>query len=165
MVWNSTFKQFNRHFLVLLSIFVRWKVSINENVNYTGYTSGIRLPNWSKLAIYGENENDVNFVTILLKIDQKGQNRKYPYLSFSDIWKLGWVRDTKFGANVSNKMLLNAAKCQSYRFYHFWVIKGNPTGGGRKTRLGLKGRLLFNLFFCFCMFVNKYFTNFTGELF
>ena len=26
-------------------------------------------------------------------------------------------------------MLLNAAKCQGYSFYRFWVIKGKPTGG------------------------------------
>ena len=45
-----------------------------------------------------------------------------------NIWPMGRVRDTKFGTNVSNKMLLNAAKCQGYRFYHFWVIKGKPTG-------------------------------------
>ena len=25
-------------------------------------------------------------------------------------------------------MLLNAAECQGYRFYRFWVIKGKPTG-------------------------------------
>ena len=28
------------------------------------------------------------------------------------MWRLGQVEDTKFGTNVSNKMLLNAAKCQ-----------------------------------------------------
>ena len=27
-------------------------------------------------------------------------------------------------------MLLNAAKCQGCSFYHFWVIKGKPIGGG-----------------------------------
>ena len=27
-------------------------------------------------------------------------------------------------------MLLNAAKCQGYGFYRFWVIKGIPTDGG-----------------------------------
>ena len=26
-------------------------------------------------------------------------------------------------------MLLNAAICQGYSFYRFWVIKGKPTGG------------------------------------
>ena len=33
--------------------------------------------------------------------------------------KLGRVRETKFGTNVSNKMLLNAAKYQDDSFYHF----------------------------------------------
>ena len=34
---------------------------------------------------------------------------------------------TKFGTNISNKMLLSAAKYQGYCFYHFWAIKGKPT--------------------------------------
>ena len=47
--------------------------------------------------------------------------------------------DTKFGTNVSNRMLLNAAKFQGYSFYRFWVIKGKPTGegGGEITNLRL----------------------------
>ena len=44
-----------------------------------------------------------------------------------NIWRLGWVMDTKFGTNVSNRMLLNAANFQGYSFYRFWVIKGKPT--------------------------------------
>ena len=36
---------------------------------------------------------------------------------------------TKFGTNVSNRMLLNAAKFRGYSLYRFWVIKGKPTGG------------------------------------
>ena len=47
-----------------------------------------------------------------------------------NIWRLGWVMDTKFSMNVSNRMSLNAAKFQGYSFCRFWVIKGNPTGGG-----------------------------------
>ena len=31
--------------------------------------------------------------------------------------------------NDSDEMSLNAAKCQDYSFYCFWVIEGNPTGG------------------------------------
>ena len=45
------------------------------------------------------------------------------------MWRLGQVMDTKFGTNVANRMLLNAAKFQSYSFYRFWVIKRKPTGG------------------------------------
>ena len=42
---------------------------------------------------------------------------------------LGQVRDTKFGTKVPNTMLVHAAKCQGYSFYHFWVIKRKPTRG------------------------------------
>ena len=45
-----------------------------------------------------------------------------------NIWRLGWVRDTKFGTNVSSKMLLNTTKCQVYSFYRFWVIKEKRKG-------------------------------------
>ena len=41
---------------------------------------------------------------------------------------MGQVSDTKFGTNVCNEMLLNAAKYQGYSFYHFGVIKGKTTG-------------------------------------
>ena len=43
---------------------------------------------------------------------------------------MGRVMGTKFGTNVFNRMLLNAAKFQGYSFYRSWVIKGKPTGGG-----------------------------------
>ena len=46
-----------------------------------------------------------------------------------NIWRLGQVKDTKFGTNICNRMLLNAAKFQGYSFYRFWVIKEKPTGG------------------------------------
>ena len=51
-----------------------------------------------------------------------------PVWLFPKIWRLGRVKDTRFSTNVSNKMLKNPAKCQGYRSYHFWVIKGKPTG-------------------------------------
>ena len=48
---------------------------------------------------------------------------------FPNIWRLGGLRDTTFGTKISNKMLLNAGKCQGYSFHRFWVVKGKPTGG------------------------------------
>ena len=45
----------------------------------------------------------------------------------SNIWRKERVRDTKFGKNVSNEKLLDAAKCQVYYFYRFWVIKEKTT--------------------------------------
>ena len=62
----------------------------------------------------------------------KGLTRKpeignTPVCVLPNIWRLGRVRNTKFGMNISNKMLLNAAKCQGYSFYPVSVIKGKPT--------------------------------------
>ena len=54
-----------------------------------------------------------------------------------NIWRLERVRDPKFGANASNKKLLNGAKCQSFSSYRFWVIKGKPTGGKITPHPGL----------------------------
>ena len=52
-------------------------------------------------------------------LTRKSEIRKKPCLSFAYIWRLGRVMDIKFGANVSNRMLVNVAKCQGYRFYRF----------------------------------------------
>ena len=40
----------------------------------------------------------------------------------SQNWRLEWVRDTKFGINVSNEILLNTAKCQGYSFYPAFTV-------------------------------------------
>ena len=48
-----------RDFLVQFSFFVRWKITINENISFTEYTSGTRLPDCSKLAINWKNDNGV----------------------------------------------------------------------------------------------------------
>ena len=55
--------------------------------------------------------------------------RNTPVWVLPNIWRLGWVRDTKFSKDVSNKILLNAARFQGHSFYRFWVIKGKPIGG------------------------------------
>ena len=46
----------------------------------------------------------------------------------TNIWKVEQITDTKFGTNVSNKSLLNAAKCISCSFYRFWLIHGKAAG-------------------------------------
>ena len=154
-------------FLIFFSVFIRWRVTINENISFTGYTSKIRLQDCSKLAVNWKNQNDVTITlhSIIISFFQDCfiSLVKFSYWSkfnvniitgsgvrtilfckrltrnleikntlaciFPDIWRLAQVRDTKFGTNVSNKILLNAAQCQDYSFYHFWVIKEKPTGG------------------------------------
>ena len=48
-----------KDFLVLFSVFVRSKVTIDGNISFTYYASGIRLLDCSKLAINWQNVNDV----------------------------------------------------------------------------------------------------------
>ena len=77
----------------------------------------------------------VNIMTGVTKIFAcKGLTRNLeivntPVWVLPSIFRPGEVRDTGFGPNVSNKMLLNALKCQGYDFYRFLVIKGKPTWG------------------------------------
>ena len=74
------------------------------------------------------------------------ETRKNPIWVLPNIWRLGRVSDTKFSMNASNKVLLNAIKCQDDSFYRFLVIKGKPTRDGGQNypyfpplpRLGLK---------------------------
>ena len=149
-----------RDFLVLFSVFVRSKVTINENISFADYGSGIRLLVCSKLTVNWKKDNDVTiswhdviveffwryFVSLVkfngrsfmsisslvLELWQFTFIRDWPeipeigntpVLLLPDIWRLGRVRDTKFTGNISNEMLLNAAKCQGYSFYSFWIIK------------------------------------------
>ena len=60
--------------------------------------------------------------------------------------------DTKFGTNVSNKTLLNAAKFQSYSSYIFGVIKGKPTRGVDKIPPSPQPKLLNKCFDRFSRF-------------
>ena len=94
------------------------------------FVSLIKFSYWSKFH--------VSIITGLLVLElwQFSFIRDWPEIGntpvwvLPSIWRLGQVGDTKFGANVSSKILLNAAKCQGYSFYRFWVIKWKPTRWG-----------------------------------
>ena len=63
---------------------------------------------------------------------RKSEMHRSEFCQISGDWSNLELRDTKFGANVSNKKLLNAEKYQGYSFYCFWIIRGKPKkrGGG-----------------------------------
>ena len=90
---------------------------------------------WSKFYV-----NLITGSEIMIIFFYKGLTKKPEIGStkFShNILTLGRVKNTKFGTDVSNEILLNAEK---YRFYHIWVIKENHQGwvGKINQRLGLK---------------------------
>ena len=49
-----------------------------------------------------------------------------------NIWRLGLVRDFKFGTNVSNKMFLNAANAKVAAFTVSELLRENQQGVGGK---------------------------------
>ena len=108
---NLPTRRHPRHFLCFCVSFVKFSYWFNFHVNTI-------TSSW--------------FMTIfVLGFGQKSRNRKYPLSEFFSInicWRLGRIRDAKFGMNVSSEKLLNLAKCQVYSLQDFWIIKGKPTG-------------------------------------
>ena len=58
--------------------------------------------------------------------------RNTPVSFLPNIWRQGQVRDTKFGTNVFNEMLLNAAKCQACSFTISELLRKNQQEEGCK---------------------------------
>ena len=115
--------QWHHHFLAW-SYRQRFRVSL------------VKISYWSKFHV--KDITDSGAMTIFV---YKGltRNPEIGNIPVSVLPKLGKIRETKFGTNVSNKMLLNAAKYQRYSFYRFWVIKGKPAWGVKlPPRFGLR---------------------------
>ena len=61
------------------------------------------------------------------ELTRNSEKRSNPVRVFLNIWRLRQVRDITLGTTASNKMLLNAAKCQGNSFY----LRENQQGGER----------------------------------
>ena len=125
-----------------------WHDSILNFFFWCCFVSLFKYSHWSKFHV-----NIINIITgsgVMTIFFYKGLTRNpgignTPVWNLPKIWRKGRVSDTKFGTNISYKMLLNASKYQDYSFYRFWVIKGKPTWGGggenyppHTSRLGLR---------------------------
>ena len=112
--------------------FPTWRRNVNVKFFWRFFLFLVKFSCWSKFHV--NIITDSGIITIFFIT---------PVWVLPNIWRLGQVMD-KFGTNVSNKILLNAAKFQGYSSYCFWVIKGKPTGGRKitlppsPTRLALK---------------------------
>ena len=90
--------------------------------------SFVKLSYWSKFHINIMTGSGVMTIFVYKRLTRNTEIGNTPFWVLPNIWRLGRARDTKFGKNVSNKLLLNATKCQGYSFYRFWVIKGKQRG-------------------------------------
>ena len=94
------------------------------------FVSLVKFSYWSKFHVSIITGFGIMTIFFYKGLTRNPEIGNIPVWVFLNIWRLGWVMDTKFGKNVSNRMLLNAAKIQGYSFDCFRVIKGKPTGGG-----------------------------------
>ena len=97
------------------------------------FFSFVKFSYWSKFRvniITGSGVTIISFIDFfhqgLTRNPEIGNTLVWVLLN---MWRLGRFRETGFGTDVFNEMLLNAAKCQGYSFYSVWVIKGNKPGG------------------------------------
>ena len=93
------------------------------------FVSLVKFSYWSKFHVNIITGSGVMTISFYKGLTRNPEIGNAPVWVLLNIGRLGGVRNTKFGVNVSNKMLMNAAKCQGYSFYRFWLIKGKPTRG------------------------------------
>ena len=96
------------------------------------FVSLVNFSYWSKFHVSIITGSGVMAILFNKRLGRNLEIGNTPVWVLPNICRLGQVRDTKFGMNISSKILLNAAKCQGYTFYRFWVIKGKPTEVGVK---------------------------------
>ena len=110
------------------------------------FVSLIKFSCWSKFHVNIITGSGVMTIFFYKGLTRNTEIGNTPVWVLPNIRRLGQVRDTEFGRNVYNKILLNDAKCQGYSFYRFWVIKGKPTERGVKlplTQISVKANTLF----------------------
>ena len=91
------------------------------------------------LSILVTGPSFMSISSLVLELWQFSFIRDWPEIGNSpvwvlpNIWRLGRVRNTKFGTKISNKILLNAAKCQGCSFTVSELFKENQQGMGKIT--------------------------------
>ena len=95
----------------------------------------VKFSYWSKFLVNIITGSGVMIVFVYEGLTSILEIGNPPSWVLPNICRLGRIRAYKFGTNVSNKKLLNIAKClvflqfffQNYNFCRFWVIKEKTT--------------------------------------
>ena len=88
----------------------------------TVFSFFIKFSFWFKFHVNIITGSGVTTIFFYRKLTKNPEVGNTPVWFLPDIWRLGRVNDTKFGASVSNKinkMGPHAAKSQGYSFYDF----------------------------------------------
>ena len=83
------------------------------------FISLVKFSYWCKFHVNIITGSGVMTISFYKRLTRDPEIGNTPVWVLPNIWRLGRVRNTKFGTNLSNKMLLNAGICQGYSFYLF----------------------------------------------
>ena len=93
------------------------------------FVSLVKFSCWSKFHVNVITGSKIVTIFFYKGLTRNSEIGNIPVWVLPNVWRLGRAMNTKLGMNVSNRMLLDAAKLQGCNFYRFWVIKEKPTGG------------------------------------
>ena len=91
------------------------------------FVSLVNFSYWSKFHVNIITGSGITTIFFHKELTRNPEIGNTPVWVLPNIWRLERVMDTKFGTNISNRMLLNAVKYQGYSFYLFWVLKEKQT--------------------------------------
>ena len=93
----------------------------------------VKFSYWSKIQVNIITSSGIMTVFFYKRFTRNPDIGNTPVWVLPNISRLEQAIDTNIATNVSNRVLLNSEKLQSYSFYRFWVINGKPTGGVKLT--------------------------------
>ena len=106
---------------------------VNVKFFWRCFVSLVKFSYWSKFhvnIITGSGIITIFFYKGLTRNPEIGNTLVWV---LANIWRLGQDMDSKYGTNVSNKILLNAAKFQGFRSYCFLTYLGKTNWGDKIT--------------------------------
>ena len=93
--------------------FLKWR---HHQIFWRCFVSLAKFSYWSKFHANFFTSSGVMTISFYKGLTRNPEIRNTPVWVFPNIWRLGRARNTKFDTNVSNKILPNVEKCQSYSF-------------------------------------------------
>ena len=100
---------------------------VNIKFLWRCFVSLVKFSHWSKFHVNIITASEVMTISFYKGLTSNPETKNTRVWVLLNIWRLERVRNTKFGTSISNKMLLNAAKCQGCSFYRFWVALRKTT--------------------------------------
>ena len=96
------------------------------------FISLVKFSYWSKFHVNFITCSRVMTISFYNGLTKNLEIRNTPVWILPNTWRLGQVRNTTFGTNISNKMLLNASNARVTAFTVSELLKENQEGGGGK---------------------------------